>query len=157
MLLAAGPLALWGAWALWLSLSHGPWINGVLGAGALLTAGGLLLLRVWARPLAYLFAATLVVVWVYAVWQVISSGWPYADWSRSALSLVPGALLLVVCAGGVWIVHTQYRARSSSHRRRLDGGPESIEGRRELWPDMPSADRKRARSRPSLPASCPSR
>src|SRR2546425_136527 len=77
MLLAAGPLALWGAWALWVSVPHGQWITAVLGGVALVTAGGLLLLKVWARPLAYLFAAGLVLGWAYAVSQAISRGWPY--------------------------------------------------------------------------------
>ena len=109
MLLAAGPLALWGGWALWVSVPQAHWISCVLGAVALVTAGGLLLLKSWARPLAYLFAAWLVLGWFYAVAQVISRGWPYADWLRTVLSLVPGVLFLIVCAGGSWVVHKQYR------------------------------------------------
>jgi len=34
MLLAAGPLASWRAWALWVSVPHGQWITGVLGGVA---------------------------------------------------------------------------------------------------------------------------
>ena len=109
MLLAAGPLAFWGAWALWVSVPQGQWMTGVLGGVALATAAGLLLLKAWARPLAYLFAAVLMLSWAYSVWQVISRGWPYADWLRTVLSLVPGALFLIICAGGSWIVHRQYR------------------------------------------------
>ena len=71
MLLAAGPLALWGAWVLWVSIPHRQWLTGVLGGLALVTAGGLLFLKAWARPLAYLFAAGLVVSWFYAVGQVV--------------------------------------------------------------------------------------
>ena len=109
MLLAARPLALWGAWVLLVSIPHGQWLPGVLGVLALITAGGLLVLRAWAKPLAYLFAAGLVVSWFYAVGQVILRGWPYADWLGTVLSLVPGALFLVVCAGGAWVVRDQYR------------------------------------------------
>lgn len=109
MLLAAGPLTLWGGWALWVSMSHGQWIAGVLGGIAVVTAGALLLLKAWARPLAYLFAAWLVLGWFYAVGQVISRGWPYTDWLQTVLSLVPGALFLIACAGGSWVVHKQYR------------------------------------------------
>jgi hypothetical protein len=76
---------------------------------ALVTAGGLLLLKAWARPVAYLFAAWLVLGWFYAVGQVISRGWPYVDWLRTVLSLVPGVLFLIVCAGGSWVVHKEYR------------------------------------------------
>ena len=114
MLRAAGPLALSGAWILWVSVPHGQWLTGVLGGLALVTAGGLLFLRVWARRLAYLFAAGLVVSWFYDVGQVTSRGWPYADWLGTVLSLVPGALFLIVCAGGAWIVHKQYRRRSGT-------------------------------------------
>jgi hypothetical protein len=109
MLLPAGPLALWGAWALWASIRHGPWTTTFLGGAALLTAGGLLLLKPWARPLAYFFAAGLALGWLYAVGQVIQRGWPYRDWLPSVLSLVPGVLVLIVCAGGSWLVHTEYR------------------------------------------------
>ncbi len=109
MLLAAGPLALWGAWSLWASIPSGQWFTGVCGGLAFVTAGGLLVLKTWARPLAYLFAAGLVVSWFYAVGQVVSRGWPYADWIGTVLSLVPGVLFLIVCAGGAWVVHKQYR------------------------------------------------
>ncbi len=109
MVLAAGPLALWGAWALWVALPNGHWMTAVLGGGALVTAAGLLLLRVWAKPMAYLFAAGLALAWIYTVWQVALRGWPYPDWPRTVIALVPGALLLIVCAGGAWVVHKQYR------------------------------------------------
>ena len=66
-------------------------------------------MKVWARPLAYLFRAGLVLGWAYAVGQVVSRGWPYAYSLRTVLSLVPGALFLVVCAGGAWVVHKQYQ------------------------------------------------
>jgi hypothetical protein len=106
--LAAGPLALWGVWAVWVSVHSGQWLLGVCGGLALVTAGGLLVLQTWARPLAYLFAAGLLVSWFYAVGQVVSRGWPYSDWLRTVLSLVPGVLFLIVCAGGAWVVHKQY-------------------------------------------------
>ena len=112
MLLAAGPLALWGAWVLWVSLPRGTWLTGVLGGLALVTAGGPLVLKAWARPLAYLFAAGLVIGWFYAVGLVVARGWPYADWLVTGLSLVPGALFLIVCAGGVWVVYKQYRQQA---------------------------------------------
>lgn len=109
MFLASGPLALWGVWVLSTSVPHGEWRTGVLGGVALVTAGGLLLLKIWARPLAYLIAAALMFNWFHAVAQVISRGWPYSDWLRTVLSLLPGVLFIIVCASGAWVVHTQYR------------------------------------------------
>ncbi len=112
MLLPAGPLALWGAWILSVSVPQGEWRTSLLGGVALVTAGGLLFLKAWARPLAFLIAGALVVNWFYAVAQVISRGWPHADWFGTMLSLVPGAFFLIVCGGGVWVVHKQYRQRA---------------------------------------------
>lgn len=113
MLLAAGPLALWGAWALWVSLPGAHWMTAAFGCAALLTAAGLLRLRRWAKPLAYFFAAALALVWIYTVWQIARHGWPYPDRLGTVLSLIPGALLLILCAGGAWIVHTQYRRHAN--------------------------------------------
>ena len=113
MTLAAGPLALWGAWALWVSFPRAHWVNAALGGTALLTAAGLLRLQGWARPLAYLFAAALALGWIYAVWQVARRGWPYPDVLGTVLSLIPGVLLLSLCVGGAWIVHRQYRRRGN--------------------------------------------
>jgi hypothetical protein len=66
------------------------WTTTGLGVLALLTAGGLLLLKVWAEYLAYVFAAGLSLSWVYAVWQVSLRGWPYSESLGTVLSLVPG-------------------------------------------------------------------
>jgi hypothetical protein len=90
------------------SLPRAYWITAAFGGLALLTAAGLLRLQGWAKLLAYLFAAALTLSWIYAVWQVVRRGWPYSDWLATILSLVPGVLLLMLCAGGAWIVHRQY-------------------------------------------------
>jgi hypothetical protein len=112
MLLFAGPLGLWGAWAAWSGLAGGDWISGLVGVGGIITAAGLLRLHAWARYLAYLFAAGLSLSWLYVVWQVGSRGWPFGDWFHTLISLVPGACLLVICAGGSYVVHRQYARRA---------------------------------------------
>jgi hypothetical protein len=113
MLFAVLPLATWGGWAIWATLQGGYWTTGGLGVAALLTAGGLLLLKVWAKYVAYLFAAGLALSWVYSVWQVAVRGWPYSDVLRTVLSLTPGAFLLLICAGGSYVVHRQYGPRET--------------------------------------------
>lgn len=113
MAVAAGPLALWGAWALWVSLPGAHWITATLGGIALLAAAGLLRLQDWAKFFAYLFAAAVILGWIYAVWRVAQRGWPYSDWLTTILSLVPGVLLITLCAGGAWIVHRQYVRRGN--------------------------------------------
>ena len=113
MLLAVVPLALWGGWAVWATLQGWHWITAGLGIVALLTASGLLLLKVWAKYLAYVYAAGLSVSWVYAVWHVALQGWPYSDPLRTVLSLIPGTFLLLICAGGSYVVHRQYRRQET--------------------------------------------
>lgn len=109
MLLAAGPLALWGVWSLWAAISNRQWLAVLLGLAAVGTSVGLLRLAPWAKSLAYVFAVALPGAWLYAVWQLASRGWPYPDWRRTILVLVPGTLFVLVCVGGTWIVHRQYR------------------------------------------------
>lgn len=89
------------------------WTTTGLGVLALLTAGGLLLLKVWAEYLAYVFAAGLSLSWVYVVWQVSLRGWPYSEGLGTVLSLVPGTFLLFVCAEGSYVIHRQYRRRET--------------------------------------------
>ena len=112
MVLAAGPLALWGLWVLWVAVPRGRWVDAAAGVLALVTAAGLTLLARWAQPVAYVFAAWLVLSWLYAVVQVISRGWPFSDWRGSALFVAPGVLYVVLCLGGAWVIRTQYRDRT---------------------------------------------
>lgn len=112
MWLAAGPLACWGAWVAWTALGSGRWVVGMIAVIALVTSAGLMLLRTWARYPLYAFAAGLSLSWIHAVWQIASVGWPFTDRLRNALSLLPGACLLILCAGGAWVVHRQYRVRA---------------------------------------------
>jgi hypothetical protein len=76
-------------------------------------AFGLHRLQQWAKYAAYLFAATFVLTWVWALWLSIAHGlWPYANPLTSVVSLIPGACYLAVCLGGVHVVHRQYAVSS---------------------------------------------
>ena len=116
MLLAAIPLATWGAWLIWARPQGWSRTTAGLGVAALLRAGGLLLLKVWAKHLAYTFAAGLALSWVYAGWQVAVRGWPYRDALGTMISLVPGVCLLLICAGVSYVIHRQYRRRAIGKR-----------------------------------------
>ena len=109
MLLAVGPLALWGAWALSVSLPAGQWLTGALSVGAEVTAVGLLFLKVWSQSLAYLFAAWRTLDEIYFGWVLCQTlrDWSY-DWLTLILTLVPSAGFLMGYAGGAWIVYKQY-------------------------------------------------
>src|SRR2546426_12636370 len=103
MLLAAGPLALWGAWVLWVSIPHRQWLTGVLGGLALVTAGGVLFLKALARALGYLFSAGLVGSWFYAGGQVVSRGWPYGELLGKGMFPLPAGPFFIVCPCGGWV------------------------------------------------------
>jgi hypothetical protein len=56
----------------------------------LLTTCGLLLLKVWAKYVAYVFAADLSLSWLYAVWQVTFEDGRTATSSAQCCSCFPG-------------------------------------------------------------------
>jgi hypothetical protein len=53
----------------------------------------------WSRFLVYGLAAFVVLTWLYAVWHVARVGWAYSTATDTVLSLVPGLVLVVACAG----------------------------------------------------------
>src|SRR5262245_65876029 len=109
MFIAAGPLALYGAWVLSVAITQTQWLYAVPSLIAIVTAGGLLLLKRWARAVTYVYAVGLAVEWFYIVGYVISRGGLHGStWLETLVSLLPGALLLFVCAGVSWMVHKQY-------------------------------------------------
>jgi len=108
MLVAAGPLAAWGAWVLWVSASAGNWTGSLVGGGALIVAAGLLRLLVWAKYLAYAFAVFLSISWMYIAWIFSSFGRSRRSWGAALQSLTPGVLMLGLCVAGVWVIHREY-------------------------------------------------
>jgi len=79
---------------------------------ALICGLGLLLQRKWAAYLWYALALFASVSWIWAVVGVIRSGWPYSDALRSAISLLPGICILVICGLGSLAVAKQFRRPS---------------------------------------------
>lgn len=116
MFLPSAPLALWGGWHLWTSAVAQQWATAILGLIAIAAAIGLLLLQAWAKYVAYVLAGGFASSWIYAVSQLAVHGWPYPDRLTTVLSLIPGACLLAVCAGGAYVVHRQYSRPCVSNR-----------------------------------------
>ena len=110
--LVALVLAAYGASAAWVAVGARYWAPGVMALLSLAGAAGLVLGKRWSRFLVYLLAALVVASWVYAVWIVARAGWPYADVASTALALLPGALLVVFCAGSSVIVARYFRRSS---------------------------------------------
>jgi hypothetical protein len=88
--------------------------TGLWAVWALICGLGLLLQRKWAAYLWYALALFASVSWIWAVIGVIRSGWPYPDALRSAISLLPGMCILLICGLGSLAVAKQFRQQSSA-------------------------------------------
>jgi len=80
----------------------------------LVVAFGLFLRKRWSQYLWYLIALAVSVSWVVSVVRVARSGWPYDNALSSVISLVPGLLLIAVCAGGSAVVANHFRASKNA-------------------------------------------
>jgi len=108
LLLVSGTyLAWWGT-----ANSSSLWLLGSV--VAFVCSFGLFQSKRWACHLWYAIAGACSAAWVLSVAQVLLSGWPYDSWLQSAISLVPGALLLVVLAGGSVAVARHYRSKQNA-------------------------------------------
>lgn len=61
---------------------------------------GLLLKRTWASYLWYAIGSGVSAVWLLTIARLALNGWPVAGKTETLISLIPGALLLLVCVGG---------------------------------------------------------
>jgi hypothetical protein len=105
----ATAFALYAAYALQAGWAAGSARFVLVGLCALLAAVGLLLGQPWSRFLVCGLAALFVHTWLSMVWQVARVGWPYSTATDTVLSLVPGLVLLVACAGSVLIAFRHFR------------------------------------------------
>jgi hypothetical protein len=98
-----GTFAVWAAVTLWDSRPAG---GGLLALGA---AAGLFLGQRWARFLLYVVALVVAVSWGYSVWILTQAGWPFRDLTGIVVTLVPGALLIVVLTCSSVLVSRYFR------------------------------------------------
>ena len=75
---------------------------------------GLLFNKRWSQPLWHVLALLVSVAWLISVAKVALAGWPHDSALRSVVSLVPGLLLLFVCAGGSIIVVKHFRGKANA-------------------------------------------
>ena len=76
---------------------------------AAVAAVGLFLRKRWGEFLWYVVAVAAIAAWALSVAQVALSEWPYHDVLSSLVSLIPGALLLIVFGGGSVAVAKHFR------------------------------------------------
>jgi hypothetical protein len=102
-------LAAYGALALWAAVAahHAAPVSG--GILALAAAAGLLLGRRWSLALVYLITLVVAASWCYSIWILARAGWPFPDVTSSALTLLPGGLLVGVFALSSVLVFRHFR------------------------------------------------
>jgi hypothetical protein len=95
--LVAALLAVYGAYAAWAALASHTLVWLPLAFLALLGAVGLFFNQPWSRYLVYVVSLLAVSAWVIGFAGNVNRGlWPYPDPLSSAISLVPGLLLITL-------------------------------------------------------------
>ncbi len=102
-------LGSFGLYGLWIAFSLHDWVPAAWGILALVGCVGLLLRKKWSQYLVYVVLLGIIVSWAIGVWQVAATGWPYADPLSSIISLAPGILLVLFCAGCGLVVFRYFR------------------------------------------------
>jgi hypothetical protein len=73
------------------------------------TAAGLLLKKRWSLYLWHSIALAVSLSWLASVIRIAMAGWPYEGTLPSLVSLLPGLLLLTLCAAGSAAVAKHFR------------------------------------------------
>lgn len=98
-----------GLYYLWVGFGSGHWTHGAWGAVALYGAVGLFLRQPWSRFIVYALATLLSAGWALGVWQAVATGWPHGGLAGTLLALLPGILLVVICAASSSVVFRHFR------------------------------------------------
>jgi len=98
-----------GAYNLEFGVKLGHWAYWVWAGVSLVSAIGLAMMKPWSRFPIYILSLVTALYWLYVIWSVWKSGWPYDDTVKTAISLIPGVLLVVVCMGASWFVFSLFK------------------------------------------------
>lgn len=102
-------LILVAAYLNWWAFEYAAPVWFVAAAFSLVCGVGLIFLRPWARFLWYSLAFVTSAWWIFTVLRMVFNGWPVQQTDETLISLIPGALLLVVCVGGTLAVRKKFR------------------------------------------------
>ena len=81
---------------------------------SLIAAVGLFLNKRWSEYLWHFIALVASLSWLASVVRVAMSGWHYESVLESFISLIPGLLLVTVCAGGSAVVARHFRGNKNA-------------------------------------------
>ena|SRR5688572_7597112 len=99
--------AVYGAYCLWWAIQGWYWSGGLSAVMSMATAVGLWLGYRWSRYFVYLFAAMILVYFIWNIWALLQIGWPYPDRIKSVAAVVPGSLILMFAVGaGIYVFRT---------------------------------------------------
>lgn len=76
---------------------------------ALVCGAGLIFRHRWASFLWYSLAFVTSAWWIFTILRMAFNGWPVQPTEETLISVIPGALLLVVCVGGTLAVRRKFR------------------------------------------------
>ena len=99
----SGYLAWWG-----ITMAAPVWL--VLSVVLFITALGLFRSKRWSQYLWHSLSGAAVLLWSISLIRLVVSGWPYSGALESAVSLLPGAALLVVCVAGSFVIRKHFRS-----------------------------------------------
>lgn len=113
ILLVAVLLAVYGAYVAWAAFESRMLVWLSLAFLALVGAAGLFLNRGWSRYFVYLVSLLVVSAWVIGFVGNVNRGlWPYPNPLASAISLVPGLLLVALCVASSLRVARHFKSVS---------------------------------------------
>lgn len=107
LLIAAGYVAWW-------AVAYAAFYWLPVAVFAAVGAAGLFLRKRWAQYFWHLFAGVAMAAWLVKTAEVAVSGWPHEDLLSSVVSLIPGLLLIIVCAGGSIAVARHFRGSANA-------------------------------------------
>ena len=112
--LLASFLLLISAYVGWWAISAASFLWLLPAVVTLIAAVGLFLSKRWSQYLWHALSLVVSMSWVISVVRVALSGWPYDSALPTVISLVPGLLLVAVCAGGSAIVAKHFRSNQNA-------------------------------------------
>ena len=112
--LLAGFLLIVAAYVAWWAVSSAASAWLVLAVLLLVSAFGLFRRKRWSQYLWHLIAVASTASWLVSIVRAAQSGWPNGSALDTAISLVPGLLLVALCAGGSAVVVKHFRGSKNA-------------------------------------------